>query len=189
MRDRLVVRPGFVALLCGCAYFGSVGLLAVFLLSAALHELGHAAAVRTLGLHLRRLTLSAAGAELELREQETSFRQDFILTLSGPLTNLAAAAICAVLRRFPLFLGANLLLGCFNLLPVLPLDGGNALFALLSWLTDVDRAFQVLRIVSLGTAFVLTAVGLVILTVPGGKPWLALLGIWLLWAAFCREQN
>lgn len=189
MRDRLIIRPGFVALLCGCAYFGSAGLLTVYLLSAALHELGHAAAARALGLHLKRLTLSAAGAELELREQETSFRQDFLLCLSGPVANLAAAAICAVLRRFPLFLGANLLLGCFNLLPVLPLDGGNALFALLSWATDVDRAFQVLCIVSLGAVFVLTAFGLAILTVPDGKPWLALLGIWLLWAAFRRDQN
>ena len=189
MGDRLVIRPGFVALLCGCAYFGSVGLLAVFLLSAALHELGHAAAVRGLGLHIRRLTLSVAGAELELQEQETSFRQDFVLCLSGPLINLTAALICALAQRWPLFLGANLLLGCFNLLPVLPLDGGNALFALLSWLTDGDRAFRILRVVSLCAAFALTGFGLAILTAPGGKPWLALLGIWLLWASFRRDQN
>lgn len=189
MRDCLVIRPGFVALLCGGVYFGSAGLLAVFLFSAGLHELGHVAAAWIMGLRFKRLTLSAAGAELELRDQETSFLQDFLLCLAGPSVNLAAAGICALTHRFPILLGANLLLGCFNLLPVLPLDGGNALFALLSWLTDSDRAFKILRIVSLTVALGLTAFGLGILTVPGGKPWLALLGIWMLWAAFRRDLN
>lgn len=189
MRDRLVVRPGFVALLCACAYFGSPGLLALFLLAATLHELGHGAAAWAMGLSFKRLTLSVRGAELELLTCNTSFRQDLLLCLSGPGANLAAVAVCALIHRFPVFLGANLLLGCFNLMPVLPLDGGNALFALLSWLTDSGRAWKLLRIMSLTTASVLSAVGLAILTVPDGKPWLALLGIWMLLAALGRDRN
>ncbi len=109
-RTQLDLRASFVALLCACVYFGGGELLAVFLPAAVLHELGHILAARCMGLHIRRLTLSALGAELRLAEENTSFLQDLLLCVSGPAVNLLLAAACAVLGCFPLFLGANLLL-------------------------------------------------------------------------------
>ena len=41
--------------------------------------------------------------------------------------------------------GANLLLGVFNLLPVPSLDGGRALFLLVSWGADPGTADQLCR--------------------------------------------
>lgn len=186
----VTIRPGFVALLCGCAYFGSGTLLLVFLAAAALHEAAHLIAAKAMGLEVDRLVLSLLGAEIHLSEGcGASFLQDVALCLSGPLANLAAGAACALSGRFPLFLGANLLLGCFNLLPVLPLDGGGALFALASQLTDWDRAERIVGWLSRGFSLAVVLCGLAVLRMENGKPCLLALGLWLLGAAFFAGRN
>ena len=73
----------------------------------------------------------------------------------------------------------NLLLGCFNLLPVLPLDGGCAVNALLSSVTSWDRACRFMRWISCAFAFAVLFIGVTIFAMDGGKPYLLLLAIWL----------
>lgn len=188
---RVVLYPGFVALLSASAYFGSLRLLAALLTAAAAHELGHVAAVWCTGRKLNRLTLTALGAELTLEGESTSvsFLQELILSLSGPAANLLLAAALAVSGRFPLLLGANLLLGCFNLLPVSPLDGGCALFALLSWLTSLEWADRLTSLISKVFSLAVVLWGAFFLLQPGGKPWLLLVGLWLAAASFRPEQS
>ena len=72
---RVVLYPGFVALLSASAYFGSLRLLAALLTAAAAHELGHVAAVWCTGRKLNRLTLTALGAELTLEGGELIQRE------------------------------------------------------------------------------------------------------------------
>lgn len=50
-------------------------------------------------------------------------------------------------------------LGCFNLLPILPLDGGRMLWLALCWGTDPFLADRVTQAVSLAAAGLLTAAG------------------------------
>ena len=63
-----------------------------------------------------------------------------------------------------LFAGAQLVLGAFNLLPALPLDGGRILWLALAWLTEPYTAQRVLSAVSL-------AVSLALLLGGGGLIW------------------
>lgn len=183
---RVILYPGFVVLLSASAYFGSLQLLAALLIAAAAHELGHIVAVWCSGRKLDRLTLTALGAELTLKGESVSatFLQDLALSLSGPAANLILALILTVIGGFPLLLGANLLLGCFNLLPVSPLDGGCALFALLCWLTNLEWADRLTELISKGFSLAVILCGTVFLFQPGGKPWLLLVGLWLASASF-----
>lgn len=182
---RIVLYPGFILLLSASAYFGSLRLLAVLLGSGLVHELGHIAAVRLTGRRLARLRLSALGAELTLEgEACTSFLQDLLLSLSGPAANLLLAAVLAAVGYFPLFVGANLLLGCFNLLPVCPLDGGCALFALLSCLISMEWAERVSRLFSRAFSLLVVFCGMLLLLLEHGRPWLLLIGVWLSAASF-----
>ena len=183
---RVDLYPSFIALLSASAYFGSLELLAALLLAAAFHEFGHIAAAWCTGRHLDRLTLTALGAELTLEEEYVSgsFFQDLILSLSGPAANLLLAAVLTASHQSPLLIGANLLLGFFNLLPVAPLDGGCALFSLLSWLTSLEWADRLTSCISKGFSLGIILWGIALLLLPGGKPWLLLMGFWLASASF-----
>lgn len=86
----------------------------------------------------------------------------------GPMSNLLLAAALGLLGRWwepmYLFAGAQLVLGAFNLLPALPLDGGRILWLALAWLTEPYTAQRVLSAVSL-------AVSLALLLGGGGLIW------------------
>jgi Zn-dependent protease len=65
-------------------------------------------------------------------------RDEILVSLAGPLSNLIFAIISAILLRFiPFgiflyFIQINLMLGVFNLLPIPPLDGSKIFLNLLS---------------------------------------------------------
>ena len=77
--------------------------------------------------------------------------------------NLLLAAALGLPGRWwePLYLlaGAQAVLGCFNLLPILPLDGGRMLWLALCWGTDPFLADRVAQAVSLAAAGLLTVAG------------------------------
>ena len=117
------------------------GLLFALLIYASifLHETAHALVATRFGLPVRAITLQFLGGVSEIeREPETPWRE-FAIAVVGPLTSLAVggAALGAAMalddgtaRLVVLQLGlANLIVGVFNLLPGLPLDGGRVLRA------------------------------------------------------------
>lgn len=108
--------------------------------SVFVHELSHSVVARWFGLPVRRITLYLLGGVSEIeREPQTPLRE-FLVAFAGPLLSLVlgvaalgaalvlpAATVTGVLA-YELAL-ANLLVGIFNLLPGLPLDGGRMLRA------------------------------------------------------------
>lgn len=139
----------FMALLAfipraGNAAFGFwlAGAVAVFTL---LHELGHAVVARHAG--------ADAGISLEFMAGYTSFRptrpisrpMSIAISLAGPLTHIACGVVVLVVLGYnPLDLDAirssdaalaiwfaGPVIGALNLIPVLPLDGGNVVTTLL----------------------------------------------------------
>ena len=78
---------------------------------------------------MRRLRLSAAGAELQM-EGTMRYDREVLCALAGPAVNLLLACFGARLGWL-VFTGLNLALCLFNLLPMGALDGGRALYCLL----------------------------------------------------------
>ncbi|MFC4536334.1 site-2 protease family protein [Sphaerisporangium dianthi] len=114
---------------------------AVFLYaSVLLHELAHCVMARYFGLPVRRITLYLLGGVSEIeREPETPSRE-FLVAFVGPLASLGLAGIgYAVSQVIPVetiphvliwqLWFSNAIVGVFNLLPGLPLDGGRMLRA------------------------------------------------------------
>lgn len=153
---------GFFALIALSFLAGAGSVLPVVLASALCHELGHLAALRASGARVLRIRLTAFGAEIQADTRRLSYPREIFCTLAGPAVNLLLSLIFA--RIFGDFTasGANLLLGCFNLLPVPALDGGRALHLLVSWLFDPIAADRVCRRVGLTCAWVLTAAALAV---------------------------
>ena len=63
---RVEVTGGFLLLTAWLNYLDRQGVVPLALLACALHELGHWAALRALGARVRRVRLTAVGAEMEV---------------------------------------------------------------------------------------------------------------------------
>jgi Zn-dependent protease/CBS domain-containing protein len=169
----------------------------LFLVSIALHELGHAAQARREGVPVGGITLWVFGGVAELRGEMPSAGAELRVAAAGPAVSLVIGAIClAAALALPLpaevdgvlfWLGQiNLVLLVFNLIPALPLDGGRMLRALL-WARRGDLLSATRTAGALGRGFgqLLIAGGLVLAIVAGdlGGLWLVFLGWFLLAAA------
>ncbi|MDQ4069245.1 MAG: site-2 protease family protein [Actinomycetota bacterium] len=140
-------------------------------LSILVHELGHATAQRSFGGQPR-ITLTGFGGYTTGPVQPRG--RSLVVTLAGPGAGFLAAVLGVVLsqvvaseseivsRAFDILIWVNVIWGVFNLLPILPLDGGHVaadLFGL--------RTAQVLSLAG--------AAGLGLLGLYQGAPFLTLL--------------
>ena len=116
--------PGFWLLASTLWLLDPWGLVPAWLLAAAVHEAGHLAALRWLGIPVRGLELRATGAVIRA-ELRGAAREGWALA-AGPAVNLLLAAALPV-PLWPRLRLCSLALGLWNLLPFPPLDGGRIL--------------------------------------------------------------
>ncbi len=158
--------------------------------SVLLHELGHSLVAQAQGIQVNRITLFLFGGIASIERESASPGQAFQVAIAGPAVSLALAGLLAGLTV--LFAAdtpgqvlasnlarINLVLALFNLLPGLPLDGGQVLKATVWKLTGnrfkgvhwAARSGQILG----WSAIILGTASLALLGVGNGL-WLALLG-------------
>jgi Zn-dependent protease len=116
-------------------YLVSAAFVILLYASVLVHELSHCAVARAFKLAVRRVLLYPLGGFSEIEEEPPTPAKEFLVSVAGPVISLVLAGIAAVLTKLvpdglpnllidQLF-RANLLVGIFNLLPGLPLDGGR----------------------------------------------------------------
>jgi Zn-dependent protease len=184
--------------------FAGVAGSALLLGSLLLHEAAHAITARRNGTKVQDMTLWAMGGMTRMDRPATA-PAAMAVAVAGPVTSFAIggcvlaagvglnlAAGWAVPAALMVWLGwANLLLGGFNLLPAVPLDGGRMLHALLWWRSgDRDRAELAADRCGQAAGALLVAAGWIALLsgVPGGL-WLALIGLFVALAAGAERQR
>jgi len=130
--------------------------------SVLLHEFGHAAACWRSGIPCREITLHVlGGAAMAEIDYSTSVKNKYWgkmelqLALAGPAVSFLLALgffLLAAISGFPYFLLLIALVNAFimvlNLLPILPLDGGRALRAAITYFHGFDTGTRVTRWVS-----------------------------------------
>lgn len=124
-RNFIEITPGFALLLALLLCLDPANLCLLFLLAAALHELGHLLCLRIFQIPVYRLRIGLSGAVLNTGMMER--KQEWKAALAGPMVNLCCGLFFWKLD--PGFARISLLLGGFNLLPIWPLDGGRILLA------------------------------------------------------------
>lgn len=174
LQDGVDVSPGFCLLAAWFAVDNGWGLLGIVLGAAALHEMGHCLMLVLLGVPITGLRIGAFGAELTADRSRLSYAAELAVILAGPGINLLCAVLLTLLggMRWEVFIGANLVLCVFNLLPVRPLDGGRALELLVIWAAGPAVGEQAARW-SGGTAALALSVLLAwVMVRTGGSLWL-----------------
>lgn len=118
-------------------------------LSILVHELAHAAVARSFALPVRSVSLSMLGGATALARRPDTPGRDFAISGAGPAATLLIAAVGwaglqvvagdgighLVLAQLTL---SNVIVGIYNLLPGLPLDGGSMLAAVV-WRATGDE--------------------------------------------------
>jgi len=162
---RLSVHASFLLLLAWWAQRGwdddgwtglwwSSALLLSFFLCVVLHELGHCLTARQFGIGTRGILLLPIGGMADMEQIPRQPSREILMTLAGPAVNFVIApALWLVVRHFPddtpmysldgllyELCVWNFVMGCFNLLPAFPMDGGRILRALLALRLPYGRA-------------------------------------------------
>ena len=195
----LVVLVVWVNMSSGASTVG-VGLLwisAVFA-SVLVHEYAHCVVARHRGAVVEDILLLPIGGVSQLKKMPERPADEFAIAIVGPLTSLGLAALAVVggvafgAHLWPptLFAGSwfarlawlNAMLGGFNLLPALPMDGGRVARALLERrhdrLTATRQAARIARV-------------LAVVMIVGGifyDFWLVLIGFFVYLGATAEEQ-
>lgn len=144
----------------------------IFLVSVLVHELGHATMGMAFGLASRielhgmggTTSFSAPAPDDEHRRPSVGTGKSVAISLAGPFAGflLALVLVAAQLAGFrpthplarhalSLLISVNIGWGVFNLLPMLPLDGGNVLRSVLDAITK-EHGEKVARVISIGVA-------------------------------------
>lgn len=140
-------------LICGAKQF------ALLILAVIIHESGHVLFILLSSQKIVAISILPCGLDIK-REGSSSYLTDAAVYIAGPLFNLVFAVFSYLF--FPPLAAANLVFGIFNLLPVVPLDGGCALRALILNFSAIDFAYRVSKIISASFLFV-TYVGAIII--------------------------
>lgn len=129
-------------------------ILAVSYLAVFLHELAHLSAAILIGLKPSHIIIYAFGVNLKLKNSLVySIADEILLYLSGPFMNIILALISlSFYNKSPywkIFYYNNIGLFLFNLLPILPMDGGVVLKKILARRVGDASANKILKISSI----------------------------------------
>ena len=163
----------------------------VLLISILFHELAHAAMIGILGFGPSEIVLQGIGGATFNKRRARPW-QDLLISLVGPLSSFALgyAVLMVPLPSDPFFRAlipllstANIWWAFFNLLPVGPIDGGNALRNFLRLFLRDRIAF----VISVWTSIIVGS-AVAILGVVSRQIFLALLMLWYIRDSYMQWQ-
>ena len=161
------------------SWVGNTIFIGALFASVFLHELGHALVSRRYGIRTLEIVMFPIGGIARL-EKNPGIREEFWIAIAGPFVNFVIAGglfgyLVGTGQWVPLesiaepsefnmiqrIAVGNLVLGLFNLLPALPMDGGRILRSLLARYRPEAQATQLAARIGTGMAVLMGLYGLV----------------------------
>ncbi len=170
-------------------------------LSIVAHEYGHALTGRAFGCETHDISLSFIGGCASMVSMPRKGWQEFLVALAGPLVSFALAGVGFFtytsfrisndfLRYTLVYLFyLNLVLGCFNLLPGFPMDGGRIFRSVMMIFTTRPKATLVAMWVGRVVAVLLGLSGVWALVNGGSWAFIRIFIAWMIWKDGWREYQ
>jgi stage IV sporulation protein FB len=123
-----------------------------------IHEMGHVVAAKSFGWSVREVQLLPFGGVAVVDELSTvPTYEELVVALAGPMQHAWMIVFAIIMKAvnptssewWDYFIEINLMIGLFNLLPVLPLDGGRVLQCLFGYILPFHRSIWVTAWLSL----------------------------------------
>lgn len=131
-RNRVEVTPGFCILWAFLILTLPLKFLLTAALAALIHEACHGLAVQRMGGRILSVTIGAGGMVMEVTDLDAV--GELFCALAGPVGSLLLACV-----PVPGLALCGLVQGIFNLLPLMPMDGGRVLGILLELTVPKSR--------------------------------------------------
>ncbi len=184
-RRKLKLGLGGLLMLSAMAISDKGEVILLYLFAAILHELGHLLAAKKMKIPISHMEFGFSGVRICVNEGLTSYGDELLMAIWGPLASLIAAYGAFLLSRilgvsrkvlfesaaaflndgfmicdpiaggFGFFILASLLQAFSNLLPVSGFDGGRVLFCTFAMLFDEKKAERISSLLSALSAFFL----------------------------------
>lgn len=169
----------------------------IIFVSVLFHEGGHAMAYGGLGLGPSQIVLGGFGG-YTINRASRKVWQDVVVSLAGPLFSFLLAGLIYVIEGrvalfrtdpmlsvlMPLLIQANIVWGIFNLIPIFPMDGGQAVYGLVQYVTKPRTAL----LISIWSSMILGA-GLLMLGLMMRAIFVAVIVGFLLYQNYQRLQT
>lgn len=181
---KFVVSVGFIGVLTLMLYIDRAGLMLPTITAITLHEAGHIAAL---------MLLKAKPERVELKVGAVGISGSFVLSRSSEIVMFAAGSVLNIFLFFILyflyyfsdieilltFSIVMLVIGLFNLLPIVGLDGGSILNAVLGAFLKAQTVGRIIFVLSIITVTLIIAFGICVLSDTKSNITLILMGLYL----------
>lgn len=133
--------------------FNNMNTYLIFLFFILIHELAHLLVGISIGGIPKKMTISIFGVSMEFYSYgKNKAISKLIFFSSGPLINLILGTLCYKFMEDTniklLIVGTNFAIGVFNLLPILPLDGGKILKEILQIIFGLEKSNKITFFIS-----------------------------------------
>ncbi len=177
---RIRLQLPFVASLLLMMLADGEGIPLWCLAASLMHETGHIVAVLALQERPVRVELGLFGMRMLPGDESLCYSRQMAVLLAGPAVNLFTAGVLFLAGNRGVVMLIHLVIGVFNLLPIEPLDGGQALLCGLSMRGDMARAEKSVFALSLVGCSALLLTGFALLFWGGYNYTLLAVAIYLL---------
>lgn len=159
---KIKVHFTFYIFLFFVVYFGGFLSLFLYFVSLSVHELTHHFVSKSGGVVSQTIYLTPYGLSINVNCDNKNNFEKFLIFFSGPFINIFISLLCvAVWWLFPItyyylksFAFINISLGLFNLIPIVPLDGGNIFLLFFNNKSSKRKVIKVMKICSVVFAFI-----------------------------------
>ncbi len=189
-KTSLRINISFAAVITLMLILDGSGTCAVALFCCIVHETGHIVCLLILGEKPAAVELSFYGIKLERKEPSVlTSAEELAVYAAGPVMNFIFSAFLMPFASehtgIKTAAAISLCIGIFNLVPCVPLDGGNILSCFLLCVTDEGRAKKICFYASCAALVSMAVTGIAVLF-KNGNFTLAAVTVYLAWA--CRKQ-
>ena len=144
------ISPGALIWLAGLLLLLPLQWVLAMVLAVFVHECAHGIVIVLTGGHIRGVHIGGTGAILVC--QPMSGVQELICALSGPIGSML---LLLLIRWMPRTAVCGAVHGLYNLIPLLPLDGGRILRSIVDMLFSPQRAGKIFSGMQMGINIVI----------------------------------